>query len=139
MQQAVAGGRRLPSLFSSTDESFYSNLRCSVNSALSMSTLVEYEPLVDSTAIFLSQTAKLYAKPGARRYFSNWLQFYAIDVIGEMTYSKRHVFIEENKDIGGVIRYLGKLSVICSSKWSSEHHNTIEIDTLQGGPNSDSR
>jgi hypothetical protein len=62
-----------------------------------------------TTAIFLSQTAKLYAKPGIRCDFSNWLQFYASGVIGEMTDSKRHGFIEENKDIDGVIRYLGKL------------------------------
>lgn len=75
-----------------------------------MSTLVQYEPFVDSTtAIFLSQTDKLYAQTGKRCDFSNWLQFYAFDVIGEMTYSKRHGFLEQNKDIDGIVGYLGKL------------------------------
>ncbi|KFY28483.1 hypothetical protein V491_00439 [Pseudogymnoascus sp. VKM F-3775] len=110
VQQSVSNGHRLPSLFSTTDEKFHANLRRSINSAFSMSTLVQYEPLVDSTtAIFLSQTDKLYAAPGAVCDFARWLQFYAFDVIGNMTYSERHGFLERNEDIEGIIAYLGKL------------------------------
>lgn len=75
-----------------------------------MSTLIQYEPFVDSTTeLFLKQTEKLYAQTGAVCDFSQWLQFYAFDVIGEMTYSKRHGFVEENKDIDGIVAYLGSL------------------------------
>jgi hypothetical protein len=75
-----------------------------------MTTLVQYEPFVDSTTeLFLSQTDKLYAKTGKHCDFAKWLQFYAFDVIGEMTYSKRHGFVEEDKDIDGIVDYLGKL------------------------------
>jgi cytochrome P450 len=41
--------------------------------------------------------------------FTEWLQFYAFDVIGEITYSKRHGFIEHNKDVDGIVAYLSKL------------------------------
>ncbi|TVY19873.1 Cytochrome P450 monooxygenase [Lachnellula arida] len=110
VQQSIANGHRLPSLFSSTSEPFHAQLRRSVNSAFSMSTLIQYEPFVDSTTeLFLSQTDKLYAETGDACEFSRWLQFYAFDVIGEMTYSKRHGFLEENKDIDGIIKYLGGL------------------------------
>ncbi len=75
-----------------------------------MSTLVQYEPFVDSTTeLFVSQTDKIYAQTGKPCDFSTWLQFYAFDVIGEMTYSKRHGFVEQNKDIDGIVAYLGKL------------------------------
>lgn len=75
-----------------------------------MSTLIQYEPFVDSTTeLFLSQTERLYADSGASCDFSRWLQFYAFDVIGEMTYSKRHGFLEENKDIDGIIGYTASL------------------------------
>lgn len=75
-----------------------------------MSTLIQYEPFVDSTTeLFLSQTEKLYAKTGEACNFSRWLQFYAFDVIGEMTYSKRHGFLEENRDIDGIIAYVAQL------------------------------
>lgn len=110
VQQSVADGHRLPSLFSTTDESFHAQLRRCVNSAFSMTTLVQYEPFVDSTTeLFLSQTEKLYAQTGKGCDFAKWLQFYAFDVIGEMTYSKRHGFVEENRDIDGIVDYLGKL------------------------------
>ncbi|KAG9231200.1 cytochrome P450 [Amylocarpus encephaloides] len=110
VQQSVANGHRLPSLFSSTSETFHAQLRRCVNSAFSMSTLVQYEPFVDSTTeLFLSQTEKIYAQTGDVCNFSRWLQFYAFDVIGEMTYSKRHGFVEENRDIDGIVQYLGKL------------------------------
>lgn len=110
VQQAVAGGHRLPSLFSTTSEPFHAQLRRSVNSAFSMSTLIQYEPFVDSTTeLFLAQTEKLYAKTGNPCNFSRWLQFYAFDVIGEMTYSKRHGFVEENKDIDGIVDYISNL------------------------------
>jgi hypothetical protein len=75
-----------------------------------MSTLIQYEPFVDSTTeLFLSQTENLYAKTGNACNFSRWLQFYAFDVIGEMTYSKRHGFLEENRDIDGIIDYVAQL------------------------------
>lgn len=110
VQQSVAGGHRLPSLFSTTSEPFHAQLRRSVNSAFSMSTLIQYEPFVDSTTeLFLERTEELFVKSGESCNFSRWLQFYAFDVIGEMTYSKRHGFLEENKDIEGIIDYISKL------------------------------
>lgn len=75
-----------------------------------MSALIQYEPFVDSTTeLFLSQTEKLFASTGAKCDFSRWLQFYAFDVIGEMTYSKRHGFVEENRDIDGIVDYISSL------------------------------
>ncbi|OBT90628.1 hypothetical protein VE02_00484 [Pseudogymnoascus sp. 03VT05] len=110
VQQSVSNGHRLPSLFSTTDNTFHANLRRSINSAFSMSTLVQYEPFVDSTtSLFLTQTDKLYASPGITCDFARWLQFYAFDVIGNMTYSERHGFLEKNEDIEGIISYLGTL------------------------------
>ncbi|KAI9756557.1 MAG: guanine nucleotide exchange protein for ADP-robosylation factor [Chaenotheca gracillima] len=110
VQQATSGGKRLPSLFSTTDESYHAALRRSVNSAFSMSTLIQYEQFVDSTTEkFLEQTNSLYAATGATCDFATWLQFYAFDVIGELTYSKRHGFIERAEDVDGMVAYLGKL------------------------------
>lgn len=75
-----------------------------------MSALVQYEPFVDNTTkIFLEQTESLYAQNERGFDLTRWLQFYAFDVIGEITYSKRHGFIERNEDVDGIIAYLGKL------------------------------
>ncbi len=92
-----------------------------------MSQLVQYEPGVNETIeIFLDQTDRLYAKPNRVCDFAEWLQYFAFDVsvfletesyqmlsapqvIGQITYSKRHGFLERNEDVDGMIGYLGKL------------------------------
>jgi cytochrome P450 len=130
VQQAVASGHRLPSLFSTTSEAFHAQLRRSVNSAFSMTTLIQYEPFVDSTTeLFLSQTEKLYAKTGTACNFSRWLQFYAFDVIGEMTYSKRHGFLEENRDIDGIIDYVANLFDYAAPVRPLPPHTSTNIPT----------
>lgn len=71
----------MPSLFSTTDESYHANLRRSVNNAFSMSQLVSYEPAVNETVeLFLDQTEKLYARPNKVCDFAEWLQYFAFDV-----------------------------------------------------------
>lgn len=75
-----------------------------------MSSLVQYEPLVESTVeLFLDQTEKIYVATGGVCDFAEWLQFYAFDVIGEITYSKRHGFVERHEDIDGIVAFLGWL------------------------------
>jgi len=75
-----------------------------------MSSLVQYEPFVDKTTeVFLDQTERLFASKNAVCDFAQWLQFYAFDVIGEMTYSKRHGSVDRGEDVDGMVSYLGKL------------------------------
>ncbi|KIW21621.1 hypothetical protein PV08_02201 [Exophiala spinifera] len=110
VQQTIAKGRRLLTLFTSTDEKFHAKLRRAVNNAYAMSTLVQFEPLVDSTVLeFLNQLEKRFADragPAGVCDFSKWLQYYAFDVIGELTYSKRLGFIERGRDVDNIIKDL---------------------------------
>lgn len=100
----------MASLFSTTDNDFHAQFRRCVNGAFAMSQLVQYEPFVDSTTkLFLKRTEALFAGNETGCDLTRWLQFYAFDVIGEITYTKRHGFIEKNEDIEGIVDYLGKL------------------------------
>ncbi|OCK78621.1 pisatin demethylase [Lepidopterella palustris CBS 459.81] len=109
VQQAVANGRRLQSLFSTTDEDYHARYRRCINSAFAMSSLVSYEPLVDSAMnVFLDQTQRLFADTGNSCNFNQWLQFFAADVIGHLTWSRRLGFMEKNEDVDGIIRFLGR-------------------------------
>lgn len=109
VQQAIAQGRRLPSLFSTKDEDFHAKYRRCVNNAFSMSSLVGYEPLVDSTMnAFIDETRRRYSDTGRSCKFSRWLQFFAFDVIGELTWSKRLGFVEHDEDVEGIVGFIGK-------------------------------
>ncbi|KAF2125779.1 pisatin demethylase [Dothidotthia symphoricarpi CBS 119687] len=110
VQTAVAKGKTLYSLFSTVDEDFHAKYRRCVNSAFAMTSLVNYEPLVNSTLTFwLDRTQEMFANTGNSCNFSQWLQFFAFDVIGELTWSKRLGFVEENRDVDNIVAFLGKL------------------------------
>lgn len=96
-------------MFSTTDEDFHAKYRRCVNNAFAMSSLVNYEPLVTSTLTYwLDRTEELFASTGDSCNFSQWLQFFAFDVIGDLTWSKRLGFVEGNKDVDNIIGFLGK-------------------------------
>lgn len=115
VQQATAKGERLQSLFSTTWEDYHAKYRRCVNNAFAMSSLVSYEPLVDSTTdAYIAQTNKLFCEQGQRCNFSQWLQFFAFDVVGELTWSKRLGYIETNQDVDGVVKFIGDFLSYCA-------------------------
>ena len=97
-------------MFNTTDEKFHAKLRRAVNNAYAMSTLVQFEPFVDSTTTeFLNQLSHRFAdQPGKVCDFGEWLQFYAFDVIGELTFSKRLGFLDRGVDVDDIIGNLEK-------------------------------
>lgn len=117
----MANGRPLQSLFNTTDEQFHARLRKVISNAYAMSTLVTFEPLVDTTTIaFLEQLKRRFAghlEDEGICDFGVWLQYYAFDVIGELTYSKRLGFVDRGVDvdhiIGNLERLLNYVSVVC--------------------------
>jgi Cytochrome P450 len=89
-----------------------------------MSTLVQFEPFVDSTTTeFLYQLEQRFANRADDTGicdFGKWLQYYAFDVIGELTFSKRLGFVEQGKDVGGIIGslewFLSYAAVVSAAK-----------------------
>lgn len=84
-------------------------MRRPISHAFAMSTLMDYEPYVDSTSkFFISRLASLYAVTNDICDLGEWLQFYAFDVVGEITYSRRLGFLEQAKDVDGIMRSIDK-------------------------------
>lgn len=71
-----------------------------------MSALVTYEPYVDACAGLFSQRLGELADGGVAANMGHWLQCYAFDVIGMITYSKRLGFLDRGEDVEGVIAAL---------------------------------
>ncbi|KAK3673769.1 hypothetical protein LTR78_006322 [Recurvomyces mirabilis] len=101
--QNMINGKRSPSLVFTTDEQQHAMLRRPVAGAFALSTLVEFEPLIDSTtAVFLTRLDELFAETGKVFDLGTWLQWFAFDVIGELTFSKRLGFLERAEDVEGI-------------------------------------
>lgn len=99
----------IPTVFSIRDESAHKALKRPVASAFSMSSLVELEPMTD-TCIEILQN-KLNVMQGKDIDLGEWLQWYAFDVITSITFSNRLGFMEEEKDVAGIINAIeGRLA-----------------------------
>ena len=104
VQQTLSHGKRLQSLFNTTDEKYHTKLRRAIASSFSMSTIVQFEPLVDSTINALVVAIEQRFLNRSTCDFGEWLHFFAFDVIGEMIFSKRLGFMDQGFDIEGIIR-----------------------------------
>ena len=111
VQMQLSRGVVLQSLFGTQDQDYHMRLRRTVSSAFSMTSIMQYEPRVNETVrVFLAQTERLYANapdtPDIVCNFVLWLQFFAFDVITEITYSRRVGFVDRCEDVDGIIAWL---------------------------------
>jgi cytochrome P450 len=103
-----------------------------------MTTLVSYEPLVEQTLeFFLSQTEKIFESQNKQCNLTQWLHFFAFDVIGELTWSKRLGFVEKNEDIDGIIgtldKYLDYAGPVCFTPeraWRSADYISLQVGQM---------
>ncbi|KEF54335.1 cytochrome P450 oxidoreductase [Exophiala aquamarina CBS 119918] len=104
VQQNVSQGKPLLNIFNTTDEHFHTAIKRPVAHSYSMTSLKQYETFVDTTSqLFCRKLVQNYAEPREVCDLGTWLQYYAFDVIGEITFSKRLGFLETGTDIEGII------------------------------------
>ncbi|KAF3192245.1 hypothetical protein TWF225_000505 [Orbilia oligospora] len=101
----MANGKEVLGVFDVTSEELHKNLKRPIGHAYAMSTLLDYEPYVDSTVkVFQQRLEELYVdKAGKECDLGEWLHWTAFDVVGEMTFSRRLGFLEQGRDVDGVI------------------------------------
>ncbi|KAF9890064.1 hypothetical protein FE257_006744 [Aspergillus nanangensis] len=106
-QPITKAGTAVEGIFSTTDEPYHARLRKAVSSAYAMSTLLQFEPFVDSTTtVFLQALSDRFADrsgDAGKCDLGVWLQYYAVDVIGELTFSRRLGFVERGADLDNII------------------------------------
>jgi cytochrome P450 len=101
-------------LFSTRDETFHRGQKKPVANAYSMTSLLELEPGVDScTEIFLSQLRR-FADSKRVVNLGTWLQYYAFDVVGEFSFAKKLGFLQEGKDVDGMMEAIEGMLVYAS-------------------------
>lgn len=103
--QPMAQGKVIQGIFNTQDASLHSALRRPIANIYSMSNLVEFEPYVDSTIrVLLKQLEE--ARPGSDEAadLGKWLQWFALDVMGEITFSRRLGFLDRAEDVDGIIQ-----------------------------------
>ena len=100
-------GKKIYTLFSSTNKKWHHDLRKCINGAFTPGAAASYEYLVQYTIqAFMKRIEENHAnKPHTIDLFT-WFYYFSFDVIGDLTYSERHGFIEEEKDVHGIIVFI---------------------------------
>ncbi|KAK6542712.1 hypothetical protein TWF694_006655 [Orbilia ellipsospora] len=100
----IVNGEEVLGIFDVTSEDLHKNIKRPVGHAYAMSTLLDYEPYVDSTIQVLQRRLEeLYLDKNEICDLGEWLHWTAFDVVGEMTFSRRLGFLEHGKDVNNVI------------------------------------
>ena len=102
--QPHAQGAAMPGLFNTQDENLHRIMKRPIAGIYSMSNLVSFEPYVDSTmSVFFNELDRRFAQTGDVCDLGVWLQRFAFDVIGEITFSRRLGFLEGAQDVDGIM------------------------------------
>jgi hypothetical protein len=100
----MSKGEILPGLFATQDEDIHRMLKKPIAGIYSMSNLVSFESYVDSTmGVFFKELDKRFAGTNTAFDFGVWLQMYAFDVVGELTFSRRLGFLETGTDVSNIM------------------------------------
>lgn len=92
----------MDSLFSERDPQTHKALKSPVAQMFSMTNIRNFEPYADEcTRIFMDAMRDL---EGQAVDFAQWLQWYAFDVIGSITFQRRFGFMEQRQDIDDMIK-----------------------------------
>ncbi|TLD11693.1 hypothetical protein PspLS_11758 [Pyricularia sp. CBS 133598] len=96
-------------LFGDRSVSRHAECRKQYQAAYSMSALTRYEPMVDDCVSIFAQRLRELASTNTAIDMRHWLQCYAFDVIGQITFSERFGFLDKGQDVGDVIQNLESL------------------------------
>lgn len=94
----------LVTLFADTNIKRHNDSRRRIQNLYSLSSLMSYEaPVNDCNALFCQKLHR-FAATGEAINLTHWLQCYAFDAVGCITFSKRFGFLDAGEDIGGMIK-----------------------------------
>ncbi|KIA75718.1 hypothetical protein HK57_00445 [Aspergillus ustus] len=94
----------LPAVFSSRDEDVHKRLRMPIASLYSMSKVLPLESFINKTIEVMSaQLDARFVDSQESFDLAHWLQYFAFDVMGTLTFSKRYGFLEKGVDVNGML------------------------------------
>ncbi|KAJ5061445.1 cytochrome P450 [Bipolaris maydis] len=80
-----------------------------------MTNLVQLEQFVDECTSILEKRLNEFASSGTSIDISHWLQCYAFDVLGKMTFGRRFGFLDSGEVIQGIMSSLSEYLVYCAN------------------------
>jgi hypothetical protein len=111
-------GKLVRTIFSTQDGHEHHTLRKPIANLYSMSYITSHEKLVDETMDhFFRRLDELFVETKAVCDFGTWIQYFAWDVIGNLTFSKPLGFLELGDDVenitASITTFFGINAMVC--------------------------
>ncbi|KAL2827964.1 cytochrome P450 [Aspergillus cavernicola] len=129
----------LPAVFSSRDEEVHRKLRSPIAALYSMGNTLTLEGFINSTIeVMTEQIDKRFVESQETFDLANWLQYFAFDVMGTLTFSKRYGFLERGVDVNGMLNtiwgFMRGAAPFTQIPWLDEVWNKSSFVTMFRGP-----
>lgn len=90
-------------LFSTRNEAEHREQRKKIANAYSLESLLKLEDAIDSCSEMFIEKMRAYADEKKPVDLGAWLQYYAFDVVGELTFETKLGFLEKGGDVDGMM------------------------------------
>ena len=122
----------LPAVFNTRDEKLHKQLKSPIAPLFSLSNAVTFESFIDEVLeVLCKQIDRRYIESQELVDLGNWLQYFAFDVMGTMTFSKRYGFLEQGQDVGEMLetiwRYMKTTAPVSSRLYLIEPPSHMKI------------
>ena len=119
-------------MFNTRDEKLHKQLKSPIAPLFSLSNAVTFESFIDEVLeVLCKQIDQRYIVSQEVVDLGNWLQYFAFDVMGTMTFSNRYGFLEQGQDVGGMLetiwQYMRTTAPVSSWLYSIESSSDISI------------
>ena len=93
-----------PAIFTTQDEDLHRTLKSPIAHLYSLSNVIPLERFVDETMeVLFRQIDRRFVQTQKVFDLCDWLQYFAFEAMGTMTFGARYGFLESGHDIGGMI------------------------------------
>ncbi|KAF2101772.1 cytochrome P450 [Rhizodiscina lignyota] len=109
VMQSYVDGVRIPTLMTSLKRDEHDSLRKPIARAYAMTSVLSYENIIDShIRRLVDQLNERFVTTNRVCDMSDWLQYYAFDVVCDLTMSKNMGFVEHGHDVEDMIAQLDR-------------------------------
>lgn len=110
--QAVVNGKVMESLGNTSSKTIHAKLKRPIAGLYANSNVIAYQPRVEDTIRYflkrLDQEFIQGANAGRACDIDNWVQYFAFDILGQLTFSRRLGFLEQGHDVDHMLADLDK-------------------------------
>jgi len=114
----------LPAVFTTQDEQQHKQLKNPIAPLYALSNVVTFEGFVDEVlGVLFQQLDERFVDSHDSFDLGDWIQYFAFDVMGTMTFSSRYGFLETGQDVDGMLQSIWSFMLTVAPVSSRPHFN----------------